>query len=272
MKLSFLFWNTNGRKCIEEIKNLVEANNIDILILAENNVSSAEILLQLNEKSTSFFPQHPYSLCEKIKIYSNFHYDFFAPIEETHRITVRSLTLPIIDKITVINVHLGDKGNFNSESQSEMASELKTFIDEIESKEGHCRTVVVGDFNMNPFEIGLVKANGLNATMSHKLASQKQRTIQTKDYSYFYNPMWSLYGDLHTEIAGTYYYRRAELVNYQWNIFDQILIRPSLLDNFNKKSVSIISHDGKKSLITKDGIPDKDLYSDHLPIKFDLNF
>ena len=71
MKLSFLFWNTNGKKCVEEINNLVENNGIDILVLAENNASSIEILQKLNENKTSFYPQHPTSLCEKIKIYSN---------------------------------------------------------------------------------------------------------------------------------------------------------------------------------------------------------
>jgi exonuclease III len=272
MKLSFLFWNTNGKKCIEEVNNLVNNNDIDILILAENKATPIEMLTRLNEKKTSFYPPHPFSLCNKLIIYSNFHYDFLTPIEESHRITVRSLSLPTIEKINIINVHFGDKGSFNSESQSEMASELKNFIEDIETREGHCRTLLIGDLNMNPFEIGLVKANGLNATMSKQIALQTKRTIQSKDYSYFYNPMWNLYGDLESDTAGTYYYRRAELVNYQWNIFDQLLIRPTLIEKFNKKSLSIISHDGKKSLITKAGIPNKDLYSDHLPIKFELNF
>lgn len=125
---------------------------------------------------------------------------------------------------------------------------------------------------MNPFEVGMIKANGLHATMSHKIAKQVNRRVQANNYDYFYNPMWSLMGDLSTNISGTYYYRRAELVNYQWNIFDQILIRPSLLDNLNKKSLEIVINDGIKDLVTRSGIPNKQLYSDHLPIKFTLTF
>src|SRR6188508_1304493 len=111
MELTFLFWNTNGNKCIEEINNIVNTHKIDILILAENNATSPEMLLKLNEHRTSFFPQHPSSLCDKLKIYSNFHYDYLFPIEESNRITVRSLNLPVIDKINLISLHLGDKGN-----------------------------------------------------------------------------------------------------------------------------------------------------------------
>jgi hypothetical protein len=46
MELNFLFWNTNGNKCLDEINNLVVNYNIDILILAENTVSSTEVLLK----------------------------------------------------------------------------------------------------------------------------------------------------------------------------------------------------------------------------------
>ena len=49
--------------------------------------------------------------------------------------------------------------------------------------------------------------------------------------------MWSLYGDLYHEPVGTYYYKNAELVNYQWNIFDQILMRPKLINKFDRNLI-----------------------------------
>ncbi|HMU46881.1 MAG TPA: hypothetical protein PKC72_10960 [Chitinophagaceae bacterium] len=272
MDLSFLFWNTNSKKCLAEIHNLVTHYNIDVLILAENVATPSEMLLKLNAVSTEFYPNHPVSLCEKIKIYSRFHHDFIAPIEESQRLSIRSIELPTLDNINLICLHFGDKGSFNPESQSEMASELRILINNLEEKIGHKRTLIVGDFNMNPFELGLIKANGLHATMSQKIARKGSRKIQSVEYDYFYNPMWSLYGDLNHRICGTYYYKRAELVNYQWNIFDQMLIRPDLLDHLDNNSVEILKHDGVKDLITKGGIPNKQLYSDHLPIKFKLTF
>jgi exonuclease III len=268
MDLTFLFWNTNSKKCLEEINNLVNKYSIDVLILAENPCSQSEILLLLNKDNNLFFPQHPYSQCKKIKIYTRFHYDFIEPIEESNRFTARRLNLPTLKSLNLIALHLGDKGSFNSESQSEMASLLKDTIDGIEIRECHERTVVVGDFNMNPFEIGLVKANGLHATMSQSVAKKEQRTVQGKDYKYFYNPMWSLFGDLSDDVSGTYYYKKAELVNYHWNIFDQVLLRPVLIDKFDKQSLRILSDDGVKKLVNKNGIPNRQLYSDHLPIKF----
>lgn len=273
MNMTFLFWNTYGKKCLTEIQNLVNKYDVDVLALSENIASEAEVLLKLNKNTSDFYPNHPRSNCSKIKVYTKFHYDYIQPIVESHRITIRKINVPLLnDALNFICVHLGDKSSFNSESQSEMASELRQQIIDMEKITGHSRTFILGDFNMNPFEIGMVKANGLHATMSQRIATQIKRKVQTTDYDYFYNPMWSMYGDLNKSISGTYYYRRAELVSYQWNIFDQVLIRPILIPNFCKDSLEIVSNDGSKDLIASNGIPNKDLYSDHLPIIFRFKF
>ncbi len=56
----------------------------------------------------------------------------------------------------------------------------------------------------------------------------------------------------------------------RWNIFDQVLIRPSLIANFVQESINILDNDGVKSLITKKRYPNKQQYSDHLPSFFTL--
>ena len=61
------------------------------------------------------------------------------------------------------------------------------------------------------------------------------------------------------------------MVNYHWNVFDQVLIRPSLVDNFDKESLKFVDFDGEKSLLKNNGTPNKDKYSDHLPLVFTLN-
>jgi hypothetical protein len=125
---------------------------------------------------------------------------------------------------------------------------------------------------MNPFESGLIKANGFHATMSKKIAKEVSRTIQNKEYEYLYNPMWSLYGDLFNEPVGTYHYRHSELINFQWNIFDQVLLSPNLADRLVKDSLKILINDGKSDLINKKGIPKSgNNFSDHLPIIFTIN-
>ena len=165
-----------------------------------------------------------------------------------------------------------DKGNFTAESQSESASLVASQLIRAEERHKIDRHIVLGDFNMNPFEPGMIKANGFHGPMSSEVAERGSRTVQKRDYAYFYNPTWSLFGDLNKDVSGTYYYQRAEHICYEWNVFDQVLIRPSMVSNFVKGSLEIIQDDSVTSLVTNRNVPNKIIYSDHLPLFFTLKF
>ena len=124
---------------------------------------------------------------------------------------------------------------------------------------------------MNPFEKGMVGALGLHGMMSRKIAERESRTVAKRRCKFFYNPMWSLYGDATRGPPGTYYYHRSKPIEYFWNIFDQVLLRPELLDRMDDSDIIIIDSDGENSFLTKNGIPNRNTVSDHLPILFKLN-
>ena len=270
--MNILFWNINKKNLKESIYNISVTHNIDVIILAESTFKSSELVLELNKETSNFFPQNSLSQCEKIQIITKFHYDFATPICESSRYTIRKINLPEKIEILLTAIHFVDKSNHSIESQGEMAGEIIKEIDKIETELNIHSNIIVGDFNMNPFESGIIKCNGFHATMSSEVAKTKSRTVQGKEYKYFYNPMWSLYGDLIDNPVGTYYYKNAELVNYQWNIFDQVLVRPNLVDRFKKNSLKILTNDGGNTLVNQKNIPKGgDSSSDHLPIIFTIN-
>jgi hypothetical protein len=110
--------------------------------------------------------------------------------------------------------------------------------------------VLVGDLNMDPFEEGVVKANGLHAVMTRRLAGRQTRTVQGRVYPLFYNPMWGLYGDSSAGPPGTYFYEPSGHVGYFWHLFDQVLLRPDLLRFFRNESLCILTEDGQRSFLT----------------------
>ena len=63
---------------------------------------------------------------------------------------------------------------------------------------------------MNPFEEGVVGAKGLHAVMTRRIAAKGSRVVQGKEYPFFYNPMWGLFGDRQDSPSGTYYYSASE--------------------------------------------------------------
>jgi len=269
--ITFLFWNLKKNKnLINYIKNLSLKYEIDVLMFAESLIEPDILLKTLNNQENSQFYHYAPGLCSKIKIFTRFQSDFLVPLYESGRITIRHLKLPHIKDILLAVGHFPSKKHWGDSSQAFESVELSKDIIYAEQQIGHSRTVLVGDLNMNPFDDGVVSANGFNAVMTRHIAERKSRIVQNREYPFFYNPMWSLFGDGSPGSPGTYYYNSSEHKNFFWNIFDQVLIRPDLLSCFRNEELKILDSDGNTSFITSNGIPDDRIVSDHLPILFKL--
>jgi hypothetical protein len=84
--------------------------------------------------------------------------------------------------------------------------------------------------------------------------------------------MWSHFGDARDATAGSYYYNAKQHVNYYWNMFDQVLLRPELAESFDPSQLSIVKAIGQLTLVRPDGRPDRAQGSDHLPLVFEVEF
>ncbi len=269
--LTCVFWNLNKKPLEEVVCRLANRHEVDIFMFAEMKTSPTVMLEHLNRERTKFF-YVPKLGCERIELFTRFNSRYIAPVYENDRMTIRHLTLPGLIEILIGVLHFPSKLFWNESSQAAECARLSHKIQEQELKIGHCRSILVGDFNMNPFEDGMVNANGLNSVMSRRVALRGSRVVQEEPYPFFYNPMWSFFGDLSQGPCGTFYYERAEHKVFYWNIFDQVLVRPALLEYFDSRSLQILATDGATSLVSGDGTPDNRIGSDHLPILFQLKF
>jgi hypothetical protein len=168
--------------------------------------------------------------------------------------------------------HLPSKLHTGEMDQLLAAAQLAANIRATEVQQGHARTVVVGDLNANPFESSVVWAGGLHAAMSRDLINRRdgERAVRGTDYPLFYNPMWGLFGDRTPGPPGTFHRASSESVNYFWNTYDQVLLRQELMSHL--RDVLVLDTDGVGSLLTAAGLPDKVNGSDHLPLKFQLDW
>lgn len=267
--LSFLFWNLNGQPLSDAIAAIAEQERVDILILAECKIEPAHLLATLNRSQAAF--HFAPSQNDQIIIFSRFAGEYIVPAFESGRYSIRRLALPTRDEIILAAVHFPSKFYWDESSQLLECSVLGNTIADVERQVGHSRTVVVGDLNMNPFEGGVVGAAGLHAVMTRKVAERVTRVVQGRTYPFFYNPMWAHFGDALNKPPGSYYYERAEHVNYFWNTFDQVLIRPQLVDRFRNDQLRILDRAGETSLAKEDGRPDSGSGSDHFPLFFNLD-
>ncbi|MEZ4713447.1 MAG: hypothetical protein R3A44_40040 [Caldilineaceae bacterium] len=268
---TFLFWNLNQKALQESIYRIADVHEVEVIVLAECTVDPAIILTSLNRHGPDYH-YAPSPGCTRIQVFTRFPSEFMPVIVESDRATMRRLKTPTMSESVIIGaLHFPSKTYMNDFDQLGASPNFVDLVLQAEEQEGHNRTILMGDFNMNPFDMGMVYANGFNAVMSRTIASQRQRTVQGRSYRFFYNPMWGLLGDSSRGPAGTYFYQPSNFSSIYWHTFDQVLIRPELLEVFEHQKLEILDFDGEESLVDESGKPDKSKTSDHLPLIFELN-
>ncbi len=271
--ITFLCWNLNRKPIQHRVAELARSRGVDVLILLECAAQVGDLLGALNEGRGDIFhyaPNRAEGPLESIKIFTKFTPEFLEPLEDGGRHTIRHLRLPACTEIVLAALHLPSKLHSSESSQILACSQWADTIARAEGQAGHTRTVVVGDLNMNPFEAGVVGAGGFHATMARAEALRGHRTVSGQQYPFFYNPMWGCFGERDDTPAGTYFYDSGEHVSYYWNMFDQVLLRPSLVDRLSAGGIEVVTRAGAVPLLSANGRPDRSVGSDHLPVLFGL--
>ena len=275
--MKIAFWNINKKELSDLIVDFALENDLDIICIAEAEEKLSTIsnfLLKINLKSSSNKYVQISSIKDKVIIltrYTNNIFEDKSSLYKSNRLVAQRIKIPTIFEINLIAIHFHSKNNWTDISLAMECATAANAIATVERNTKNTNTILIGDFNMNPFESGMVAANGLHAIpdLEYAIKNIKGREIDDTYYSFFYNPMWNFFGD-YIEPIGTYYYRASGNVSYEWHIFDQVLLRPSFKNHLDKDSVKIITKIGSESLVNSLKRPDSSQYSDHLPIILDL--
>ena len=178
----------------------------------------------------------------------------------------------------LVVLHLTSAMFKNESSRAQKVNIISSTINKLEEScndeaqkagENNYHTIVVGDFNLQPFSDGIIGVYGFNAVMDVNIAKKISRTVDDRQVNFYYNPMWHLMGK-REGIPGTYYsYSDQEDKSFYWYTYDQVLLRPALIDHFVWEEFMIVMRIGNRDLI-RSGKIYKERYSDHLPIKFEV--
>lgn len=262
--MKYLFWNTYRNEQINSVLcDLIFENGISIVVLAEYTADIKDLIKLLNTCGISM-QQVITTGCERIHILrrAGIHIE---PKQQTDRASIQVIE----DNTILCGVHL------NSQIYSDNAERREIDIEQIvadllklETELDTKNTIIVGDFNINPYDKTCVSARYFHGIPIYKDAMRETRTVAGKEFHMFYNPMWNFLGDFR-EPYGTYYHSSADTVNPYWNVYDQVIIRPALRKRFADDSLRIITETATVSLLDKNKHPDCDI-SDHLPITFEI--
>ena len=257
INVKVLFWNLKKNPNEKWIAEILKENDIDIAVFAEYDGTSFSKVQELLEEKYQYYDG--YGGCEKISLVAKSCISVLLRREQ-NRYTIYSCSG---DEGTFIiaGVHLPAPPAASSSDRKDIIRDLVLDICEQESTAKNHRTIVIGDFNCNPYDEEIIEKSAMNAVLFKKLIdNQEVVTHQGKKYRRFYNPTLHYLSE-YTHTYGSIYCSSGNAQIY-WNSFDQVMVRKEISDSL--KNVMYLTSINGRSLI-KDIKPNASI-SDHLPL------
>lgn len=259
--MRILFWNLKNNSNEKWLSELIREKNVDIAIFAEyQNTSFDEVIAKLDY---NYIHHEGYGACDKVTLLCKNNIDITINREQS-RYTLYSCVANR-HLYNIIGIHLPSPPSSDSNDRKNTIRDIVQDINEQENRAKNRMTIVIGDFNCNPFDEEIIQKDSFNAVLFKSLIVQ-QETIKYHDKMWrrFYNPIIHFLSE-ETKTYGSLYYSSGSSPLY-WNSFDQILVRKELIDCIS--SLQYIKEINGKELIRN--VKPIASISDHLPLLVDI--
>jgi hypothetical protein len=163
----------------------------------------------------------------------------------------------------------------------ELVPKYKRKVHSVAGKQN--RLFIVGDFNMNPFDAGMVQPSCFFTHHNREMIDVDEKKYQTINEKLYYNPCWSLLGDFAADksydrgkrTGGSIFFKEQKSKPLHWYLIDQIILRKPLIEEFDSKYLKIVEKDYLVEEVLKPKIKVGGVLQpklDHLPLRFSFTF
>ena len=165
-------------------------------------------------------------------------------------------------KVNLVAIHLQDcRNDSDGTAREETARHIVANLREQERESGCFSSVVIGDFNVQPFSRELTRATAFNATLFRGVASRLGvKQVDGYSYPFMYNPTLEFFSEAGGNCGSFYSASRPD--TFYWHCLDQAIASPSLADAVAE--YVYVREIGGASLMGPVA-PDQSI-SDHLPL------
>ena len=258
--MKIIYWNTKYNSDYLTIKDILVDESPDLLFLSETNNN---IITSNNPELLSINYEHFENPgCSRIIILKKKGLRLSIGRQDAYYSSVKEITTGVI----FISVHLPSQ---MFQSMDGLKSYIRSFRNEIDAEFGNSSQkdiLIIGDFNVSPFEKPMIDFDGFSASNSKKL-SKVATHLKTKKELY-YNPTWSLY--INNNFPGTIYFKRPSNSSYdilEHHLLDQVVISYSLNRKLISEFINILKVTSNKTFFDKSTNTVK--ISDHLPLIYE---
>lgn len=254
--MNLLFWNLKGNSIEEHIINCLNENDIDIAVFSEYK----GIDFNLVESNSSYKQIIGFDGCDKITMIAKQSISITVKQEQS-RYSIYSVLYNDTEYL-IAGIHLQDRRSYPDPAIRIMTIQrLVNDIEKIERNISNNNTIVIGDFNANPYDPELLQMNAFNAVLFKDLIEQSATNVVAGiRYKRFYNPILNYISES-TKTYGSFRYSGG-CSNPIWHCLDQIIVRKPLANSII--DLEYIKSINGKSLIKRTNI-NSDI-SDHLPL------
>lgn len=265
--LNILFWNLHGKKNGDYIVKCIVENDVDIAIFAEyQDKDDKSIVLDssfIESKLGNMFVQVTGVETDGKVLLLAKRTITVEQIQQEARYSCYIIETAI-KRYLLAAVHLEDRLNYpEPDRRIKTICSLTQDIKKNEENLGIENTIVIGDFNANPYDKELLYKDAFNAVLFKSLIMENEFTNPKGDrIRRFYNPIIHYLSE-DTKMYGSHYYDDSDKrATPYWHCLDQVLVRKSLVDLLKEvRYLKAIDGEG----LLKGSRPDRNI-SDHLPL------
>lgn len=267
IEMNIFFWNIMKRVSnIEICAEMASHSNAEIVCLCEaENIGDHLIHYMMNVNSIGSYHYKIVHRNEGIVLITKGNIKS-SNCCVSRRHSVINISPVIYGDFTMVLLHLPSRLYYDAES---LTSYCKYISDELRLRHeihNKDRVILIGDFNLNPFDHAVVDVTKFNACLYSDVINAKNssRSFIGNKTRFLYNPMMRVFKN--STVHGTYFYDGSDSVNYYWNIFDQFLVSSDLIDKIDFVTTKIVDSHPSGTLLDHRQRPDSKNKSDHLPL------
>lgn len=266
--MKFLFWNIQRKRLTEEIAELILESKCQLYAFAEASDETIEAAIEyLGNQYGVQYSLLPTPGCDKIKLMVLGASNHIALLNQNKDFSLIKIDLAHLELIVGF-VHLPSKLHRTPDQSRRACEKLRNQIVEEEDIYDTDKSIVIGDFNVNPFEMPMISFSGMAATNGIDCSKRDTISCDGESQRLFYNPMWTLYAD-HKERPGSHRYIRTGEDVVSWHFLDQVIIRPALIDHFKFDALTLVKKTENYCFTNIHHTPKP---SDHLPLMCEFEF
>ena len=216
--LTVLFWNIQKKPLLHRVARIAAGRGVDIVLLTESGEqTNDELLAALNQVGQDF--HCPIKQNDRFRVACRMPVSRFPEVfnDVSNRLTVHEYEPVVGRKMLLGLVHLPSPSNWDLSSRNAQTPSIADSMRFCERTRDNNRSVLIGDFNLSPFDDGMVSFHGFHALMTRELAVRKnQRVVLGEKQPTFFNPMWQFILDGGVTPSGPPYFSNSQPICHYW--------------------------------------------------------